>query len=492
MAIIGIVAVIFGVVAATGDLLLIGLLLVIVVSLAVLAFPDALLWTTVVGGLVIAGLLEIYAPSLKLVRWAFAGASFLLPFSILWRDQHLTSDAPAQTLGRQPTLIYLLAAFLLVCFLSTVLNWHGVGHALYGWKGYFEAWGLLLGLALTRQTPVFFRHAPRLLLAIAFLQLPVVAHQFLVLVPERQGIPGVVPVDIVAGTFGGSTTGGGANSVLALYLLCVIAVLISLWHSGASRARRLPLLAAMLMPPLFLNESKAAMVFLLVAFVLIFREDIRKRPIRFIGYALAMATLLAGLLFSYTMLSDRAVDKDPVYYIEHAVLQNTQEGYRFAGYELNRVTSLKFWAEQRSRYGVAELLLGHGLGESRDQQGVIDLAGDTLASVRYHGMGIGLTSVAGLLWEVGVTGTLIVIAMFFSAFGLAGRLARRTRSAWEHGWFIGLQAVVAMIGLSLLHNQFFLFHFEYQVFVLLILGYLIHSARLPGTASGPSLTSPAS
>jgi len=475
---LGFGALFLGVVASTGEPLIAAFLCGLVVTFAMLFFPEALLWITVLGGLVIAGLMEIYLPGLRMVRWGFAGTSVLLFASSVYRDHFSAQVRGAEEAGRQPALFKLAVAFVVVCTLSSVLNWHGIGQTLFGWKGYFQVWALFFALALTRQTPAFFSRAPAALLAVAFLQLPFAAQQVLFIVPMRGGIPGVVPADIVAGTFGGSVTGGGANSLLALYLISVITVLVSLWRSGALKGRWPLPVAGVLMLPLFFNESKASMVFLMVSFVLIFREDIAKRPLRFMGIAFTLGLLLVGLLYSYILLNDRLANKDPLYFVEHAIEANTAEGQHFGGRELNRLTSLKFWAEQRSRYGAKEFLVGHGLAESRDDSGVLDLATETLASVRYRGMGIGVSSAAGLLWDVGVIGTLVLAAMFLSAFRLAGRLARQTRSAWEQGWFSGLQAVVAMISLSLLHNNFFTFYFEYQVFVMLVLGYLVHVGRL--------------
>lgn len=477
-ALLAILVLLFGTAAGLADPLLIGVILAPLGAFAMLLLPNALLWIVVLGGLVIAGTLEIYLPGLQVLRWAFAGASMLLFLSILLRDYLFARTAAAGPAMRLPALFHWALAFLVVCGVSTLLNWHGVGHALFGWKGYFQLWGLFLSLALARQTPPLFRRAPGLLLGIAFLQLPFVIQQFLVLAPARTGLPGIVPVDIVAGTFGGAVLGGGANSLLALYLLSVIAVLVSLWRSGAFVGSRWPLPAAgLLMLPLFLNESKASMVLLLVSFLIVFREDIRLRPMRFVGIALSIGVLLAALLYSYTLLSDRAGGRDPLDYLAHAIERNSGEGERFGAFELNRVTALEFWAEQRSRYGIKELLVGHGPGEAREQSGALDLASDNLASTRYAGMGIGVTSAAGLLWELGIAGACVVAALFVSAFRLAGRLAGRAKPGRERGWFTGLQAVVAMVALTMLHKDYFLFHFEYQTFLLLLLGYLVHVAR---------------
>ena len=475
----------FGVAASIADPLIISVLIGLFGSFVMLFFPNLLLWIIVLGGLVIAGVLEIYLPTLQILRWGFAGASMLLLVAVLFRDYIFARPVPGHREAALPAIFLWALAFLALCVITTILNWVSIGHTLFGWKGYFQLWGLFLSLALARQTPTLFRRAPGLLLGIAFLQLPFVAQQFVILVPARKGLPGIVPAGASSLAPLAAVHWWWCQYVLALYLLSVIAVLIALWRSGALAGRRWLLSAAgLLMPPLFLNESKASMVLLVVSFLVIFRKDIRLHPIRFAGISLALATLLVALLFSYTMISDRAVNKDPIYYLEHAIEQNVSEGYRYGAYNLNRVTALKFWAEERHRYGVKELLIGHGLGESRDQVGAIDLARDTLASVRYRGVGIGISSVSGLIWEVGLIGAFVVVAMFLSAFRLAGRLAQQGRTTWEQGWFSDLQAVVAMFALSLLHNNFFLFHFEYQVFLLLLSGYLTHTARYPRDVTG--------
>ena len=45
-------------------------------------------------------------------------------------------------------------------------------------------------------------------------------------------IQGLVPVDIIAGTFGGELFGGGNNAEMATFLIIVLAFLLSRWRSG--------------------------------------------------------------------------------------------------------------------------------------------------------------------------------------------------------------------------------------------------------------------
>jgi hypothetical protein len=88
-------------------------------------------------------------------------------------------------------------------------------------------------------------------------------------------------------------------------------------------------------------------------------------------------------------------------------------------------------------------------------------------------VGIGLTSVAALLWETGIAGTAAVFLALLAAWRAAGRLARthaddRRRS----GVFIALRPVLLIFGISLFHKNLLAFHLPYQALLLIVLGYI--------------------
>ena len=117
------------------------------------------------------------------------------------------------------------------------------------------------------------------LLLIALLQLPFAAHQYLCLVPKRIGLgEGIVPADVVAGTFGATLLGGGANAVLAAFLVIVVGLLLALWKNGVLSAADGQLLSLLLLTPLLVNQAKVAVLYLPLMFVVIFYRDIVRRP----------------------------------------------------------------------------------------------------------------------------------------------------------------------------------------------------------------------
>lgn len=469
-----IIAPILGFLAGTGNLLFIVLLVLMVVTALISATPGGLLWISLVGGLLVAGLLELYLPNLQIIRWAFAGAAVLLPISAIVRNMLARSSR----ITPMPTLFYWAMAFIVIAILTTVLNWYGVGSAIYGWKSYFQVWGLLVGLALLRQTPVLLTQLPKIFLVFGLLQIPFALHQFVYLVPQRVGLQhGIVPVDIVVGTFGASLMGGGANAALAVFQVFLSGVVLALWRTGAISRFWAFVLVSLLLVPIFINESKISVLYVILVFAIVFRAEIFERPLRFLAMSGLVSAVALGLVFSYASLHESSKYKKPQDLIEHVVEQNTQEGVGYGTYSLNRMTTLRFWAEERKRYNVVNFLIGHGLGQSRDERSLLEFS-QTMAVSRYFGMGIGLTTLSSLLWDVGVIGLVVMLGMFVSAFRLAGKLSRHSAtSPWDRGWFQGIQAGIAVLTLSLAHKNFLVFHMEFQTFVLFLMGYLIHAAR---------------
>lgn len=442
-----------------------------------IAFPLSLLWTVAIGGMVVAGLVQLYFPQLQVVRWVFAGAAIALPMSVFLRTAFSARRASDQQ--KLPGVFWWAMAFIGLAAVATLLNWRGTGQAVFGLKGYFQMWGLMFGLAFLPFASGLFQRLPKAILAIALLQIPFAIHQFFYLVPKREGLGlyGIVPVDIVSGTFGGDLYGGGANAVLALFQIVVVGGLAALWRVKALGLNRFLLLMAALLVPLLLNESKVAVVYLMLVFAIVFRREILAHPAHFVASLTALVVMVTGLLFSYTYLSSDPQNKSIADLVTHTISDNVEQGKRYGLNELNRFTALTFWAEKHGVGDPLHTLFGHGLGESREETGALDLA-HTLASTRYTSMGIGLTAASALLWETGVAGLAVVLGMFVSAFNLAGRLVRQCADLPRLGaLFQGAQAGIAVLALSLFHKNFFVFQIAYQVFLILAFGYLIYAAR---------------
>jgi hypothetical protein len=284
------------------------------------------------------------------------------------------------------------------------------------------------------------------------------------------------PDDVIAGTFGAELYGGGNNAILAAYLFIVIGLLLSLWRNKIVPAWLMFPGVLLLAFPVFLNEAKVAVFYAWVMFIVLYWENIVRRPLRFIVANIFLFLFLFAFVLVYAQLSVETSRAHTVgQYLDFLIEHNLYRGY--GTYELNRWTALVFWFQEHFPHDLWHAFAGHGLGETQEGSNLMDVS-KSLAARRYHGMGIGLTGLSALLWDVGLFGTLLVGLMFLSACRLAGRLAKAScGNPLAMALFTGLQAGVAILALSIVHKSFFVFEMAFQILFVLIIGYLIYSAR---------------
>lgn len=466
-----------GLVALGNPLLSAALVALLVIPISLFA-PRQLLWVTIIGSLALVGLIELYLPSLSFFRHAFVLSAAIFFLSVLIRQFPFT-DRPGAT--TDPVMLAAILFFL--CSLATVVaNWQGIGNLIPGAKNYFQVLGLFLGLALMASWPGFERTLPRVLLVIAIFQLPFALHQYLFISPMRYGVGGgIVAVDIVSGTLGGNVAGGGQNALLALVLSSAIGILLSLWRTGAIRARSLYLLLPILLLPMLLNSSRASFVYGLAIFILVFRREIFRRPTRVVVGAIGLSVLGAALLLSYKLLDERQWGSryDSLgEMVAEVIRKNTDETEGYGLLALNRTSALTFWFTEQSHYPLTKTLFGHGLSAARDGEGRLLDTSKNLANTRYAHLGIGLTTASSLLWDVGLVGTAAAFWLLCTAFFQAGRLARQfVGSAYHAGLFEGLQATVFLVALSFFHKNYFTFHLGYQILFWTLLGFIVWASR---------------
>ena len=428
---------------------------------------------TLAGGLVVAGVAQLYLPQLQLVRWAIPVFAFSLGLLAVVRFL-LQPMTPRQDLdaGAEPGVLGPVFALLAFWILTAALNYESLNQLIFGAKGYFQMWGLFFAVMCATSNNTAMHQLPRWFIAIALLQLPFVLHQYFVLVPIRTGIGGlVVAEDIVAGTFGGELDAGGANAVLSLFAVLAAALVLSIYRSGVTSGRITVLLGAVILLPLVLNANLVAVFYMAVAYFLLPRG---KMPVhyRLLG-TIAAAALFGAVLWGNTNLTTRAdSDLSAVEYAERVIERNFGEGSGHGGFDLNRGTVLTHWVAQHSRVSDPALWLGHGLGESRESQNEF-LAVRTLASQTYPGSGIGLTGVSALLWETGLVGTGLMFWLLFSLYRTATRLQRLfAADLWRSAMLHVARISAPIFLLSLFHKNFMVYHLPFQTLVIGILGYV--------------------
>ena len=457
-----------GAFAANVDFLWVLALLAVMCAGIMVLSRETTLWFIIITGIVFAGLGMMYVPGAGPLKYVPSLAAAALAV-------HMVSDWLQYPRRPIPSTVWWFLAFVGLSLLSMGANWDGFGMAAVGLKSYYPMWTLFLALAMIHWRPQVIDSMPKVALWLAFLQLPFAIHQFLVLVPMRENMTGVVPVDIVAGTFGGDITGGGANSVMTLFLLMVSAGVLGLWRHGVMSGPKAVLLVLLVLSPVLVNSARAVLLYLPLVFGIIFISDIIRHPLRAIGGILAAAALVVAIVVSYT-----ALNQTPDTRTWQDLVRNTYESQMASERErsgdfssLSRWTVLTFWADKQRLTSPMESIIGHGPGASRVEEDGLDLA-DTLAERRYGGRRIGYTAVGALLWEVGVLGLTLVLGMFWAGWCQARRLVRyyAGRDPVKAGIAHGLSATMVILVLSLAHKDFFVFHIPYQTMVACVFGYL--------------------
>lgn len=465
---------------ASGEIILIGLVLGALVGLILIERPGVTLGIVVISTLALAGPIVMHWPQAARLPWMLSLLGVLLMVTAVLHGALSIRPVPRQR--PWPAFAIAAVASLGLALLGAMLSTGSLEQGVAGLKRQYAFWGVLLVWLIL---PLPWGQVRRLgwaLLAIGLLQLPLAVYQRLVLMPRRLNLPdGVVPVDIVAGSFEGSLMGGANNNVMAFFLVLILAALAALRREGLIRPLVFWPLTLWLAAPLVLGETKMVIVLLPIALAVVHADLIRVRPGRFVLGALAMLAVCAALLYNYVALQ---VDEDRSGMSLQTRLEQNLEynlgnrGY-YGGASLNRSNVVGFWW---SRHGLADLrgtVLGHGIGSAHGSRGTERLGH---MDRQYPGYAIGLTAVAVHLWEQGLVGAALVLGSVLGAWRCAGRLIGQASDGFDRALCRTLAAGAALLIPIWLMLEAWVLAPSQQVLIALILGLTAWRARLPRRA----------
>lgn len=459
-------AVFFGLLASTANPIFVGVGAALLVGALLFAQPVWNIWLVLLFGLLVVGVLPIWVEGVAAkALWGVSTLALVLMLRAWWQ----ALAVPGVTKGT-PAFVWLALVFIVYTLINTLWQPSTLYAGLSGFKRYFQVTGLIFALAWLPIGERDIRQWRRFFTVVALFQLPWAVYELVKLVPIREGFryayPGLVPIDVVAGTFGANMTSGGANAEMAAFLIVVLAFLLARLREKIIGLGRLLLLAPFVLAPLFIGETKVVVVLLPLMFVTLYRRVLLYRP----HYALAglilgtLLTVAAG--FAYVEITKKPLDR----LVDDTLSYNVYEkGY--GGYALNRTTVLSFWAERQGLHDPVGALLGHGLGTAHDRTG-----GEL--SRRYPGYGIGLTAASTLLWEQGVLGTALFLAILALAWRSAGRIRRgEAVPPWARADAAAIQAALPLFGFYLIYRIALLEGLPFQIVFWGLLGYLAWLAR---------------
>lgn len=181
-----------------------------------------------------------------------------------------------------PSFIWLLFGFFVYAVLNTLIQLHSAEEFIGGFKRYFLIWGLMFALCWMAFDERHIRRWRVFFLIVALVQLPFAIYERIALVPLREGVvnsfPGMVPWDVVAGTFGSSLFGGGSSGEMSVFLVIILAFLLALRMEKKLPIGRLLLLTLWVLAPLFLGETKAVIIMLPLMFLALYHRELLASP----------------------------------------------------------------------------------------------------------------------------------------------------------------------------------------------------------------------
>lgn len=453
-----VLAVLFGLIAVTASPILVSMAAALLVGAFLLAKPTWNIWAVLVLGLLVAGVIPIWADFLaSKAIWGVSILGFMLMGSALF-----TLISRPDAARNTPAFVWMALILMLYAVFVTLTNFHSIGESIAGFKRYFQVFGLLFALCwLAISDQDIFRWR-RFFVFVALVQLPFALYELIILVPQREGfrILNLVPIDVVAGTFGASLYQGGANAEMATFLIIVLAFILARKQVKAFSNSRLLLLVPLVLAPLFLGETKVVVILLPMMFLVLYRHELLTRP-HYAVIGLLMGLLLTtGTIMAYLSITKTSLDEQ----IQHTLEYNVYErGY--GSLHLNRTTVLTFWAKQQGAHDPVSLVLGNGLGSShRGTGGHVDK--------RYPRYGIGLTAASTLLWDLGILGLAMYLSILALAWRTAGRLRREASEALVRADASAIQATLPLLGFYLFYRLTLLETLSFQIVFAALLGYL--------------------
>lgn len=362
-----------------------------------------------------------------------------------------------------------------VCFyfvllgLSLGFNLPSPLQALVGAKLYIFIWGILFLLLVSPLSAQSLERIWKGSLLLAVVQLPFVLYQRLIEVPKRLGLGyGINSLDAIVGTFPGGE-GGGANGSLAMFCIFAMAFAISLWRNKMlSNISALVVVLACL-ASIALGEVKVIVVLFPLAFLILHRKDILRRPLHFIGAGIVIVVVLGGILTVYRDASKMGQNRSTLEHIQTSFDYIFDSNNIKPNGNVGRFASLYLWYRD-GRSNPQTFLVGYGPGASQNSS-----VGQGVVAARFAPLGINSTTAAGMLWDIGVVGLagfLVILAVaFFEALKL---MALPEIPAFHRSTLEASAVMMALAGVMVPYDNDLISVPQFQVLFLLALFQVVY------------------
>ena len=427
-----------------------------------MARPAWIMWLVLFLGLFIQGNLPLYIPD-EIASKAAWGVSMLGFFLMLLATLKVITTPSLQQ--NTPAFIWVVLGFLAYALLNSLIQWNSAVEYFGGFKRYFQMWGLIFALCWLAFDEQNIRRWQVFVAIVALVQLPFVIHQVVVFVPIREGlanfVPGLIPIDVVAGTFEANLYQGGSNGEMAAFLIIMTVFLVTRLQEKLITFPRFLLILPVFLAPLFLGETKAVIVMFPLALLVLYRRELITRPHYGLAILFVGTIFIISLAYAYLSMTKHASLDD---LIDETIGYNVQ-GSGYADFHLNRTTVLTFWADRQGIHDPVSFVFGNGLGSGHTETG-------GHVAMRYPLHGINLTAASTLLWEQGIFGFGLLISTLVLAWRCASQLQKESTNPTIRADAKAIQAALPLFGFFLFYRASMLETLSIQIVFAMLLGYL--------------------
>ena len=341
---------------------------------------------------------------------------------------------PLALSAREKVVLALYLTFIILSLCATVLQ-SGIVTAIVGFKN-----ELALSLVMFCMLLGMFRESQlhrltRLFYWLFYVQFPLAIYQVLVVVPKRVALRGEDEKwDSVVGTFGGDPMSGGNTAAMGMFCLLIMLLKVSEFKHGICSFKSMAthiVLAFFLCVVgevkfvILLSPFLLALLWIMPAYVSgISKVTLRSLMIIAAGMVVLIFAAITILASNYSSAFGGDPTKSALSVFIDSLGYIFDTNYIMESGELGRFTTIFFWLQHNELFGPGGMLFGYGLNATN--------SGSTVSpgyiGAWYH-LILDSTALSMLLWEVGIIGVILFIAMIASI--LVGMRPKETFSRYD-------------------------------------------------------------
>lgn len=421
----------------------------------------------------------VVGPLVSIARFEQAGwlpyvFAFVLLLRVPMEWYHTSKTGGRFGFRRDKTISPVVGAigwYFVIVLISVLTNLPSPTQVLVGAKAYLFIWGFFFLLVASSISPEMLERIWKSVLIVAIVQVPFALYQRLFEASRRQaGGGGIEALDAIVGTFPGTEVGGASGS-LAVFCVFAAALALSLRRNKALGDGIAALVVVACLVSLGLGETKIIVVLFPLAFLVLNRGEVFRRPVYFLGMGALIIAILGGILALYAQQWRPGRQFSTLEYLVSSADYVADPNAARANGHVGRTAALNIWFSD-GRGTPQTLLFGYGPAASQ-----ASAAGKTtgVIAARYAPLKINSTAAAAMLWDIGVLGLVAFLAIPLTAFFQGLRLSRLARIPALHQSALEASALMmAFAGVMVPYDKSLLFVPQLQVVFLLALFQIVY------------------